>query len=170
MATMAKKLLPIIALLVLALPGCVPIDALNPFYTDSNVIFDPALLGSWQGNEPEEFYRFDRADNNAYQFVYVKKKDSEIRQEVVLEAHLINLGGEKYLDLVCRAIEGSPRQAVFQMDSSRKGARFTPALERVGLGMYLEILGPTPGKGPIQELQVKFRPAHWIFKVEQHEK
>lgn len=167
---MPRRILPIIALLVLVLMGCVPIDALNPFYTDNNVIFDPALLGKWQGNEPNEFYRFDRGENNAYQFVYVKTKESEIQQEAVFEAHLINLGGEKYLDMVCREIKGSPQQAVFQMDSSRKGARFTPTLERVGTGMYLEILGPTPGKGTMQELQVKFRPAHWILKVEQHEK
>jgi hypothetical protein len=36
--------------------------------------------------------------------------------------------------------------------------------------VYLEVLGPNPGKGTSQELQVKVRPAHWIFKVYLSEK
>jgi hypothetical protein len=152
------------------LTGCVPVDSLSPLYTDNNVIFEPALLGRWGTAESNAVVRFDRGEDNAYQMVVLEQKDSDGVKETVFETHLINLGGEKYLDVVPKEIEGSTEQFLFQMDSAKKGSRFAPTLERIAQGVYLEILGPTPGRGTLQELHVKVRTAHWIYKVELHEK
>ena len=56
------------------------------------------------------------------------------------------------------------------MDSSRKSSRFAPAMQKIADGLYIEVLGPTPGKGTLQDLQVKLRPAHWFAKVDIREK
>jgi hypothetical protein len=170
MNDMARKISLLVLLCFLFLTGCVPVDCLNPLYTDSNVIFEPALLGKWAGAEPDESVRIERADNNAYQIILTEKKDSSTMQETVYEAHLVSLGGEKYLDLVPKQFPGSSNDILFTMDSAKKGSRFAPRLEKIAEGLYLEVLGPTPGKGTAQELHVKLRPVHWIFKVEQHEK
>ena len=56
------------------------------------------------------------------------------------------------------------------MDSSRKSSRFAPAMQKIADGLYIEVLGPTPGKGTLQDLQVKLRPSHLFAKVDIHEK
>ena len=33
----------------LLLTGCVPVDSLNPLYTDKDIVFDESLLGTWVG-------------------------------------------------------------------------------------------------------------------------
>ncbi len=43
-------------------------------------------------------------------------------------------------------------------------------MQKIGDGLYIEVLGPTPGKGTLQDLQVKLRPSHWFAKVDIHEK
>jgi len=146
------------------------VDCLNPLYSDKNTLVEPALVGQWVGDNPEEgSLRFDLADD-VYQMVLTEKKDSAYMKETVYEGHLISLGGEKYLDVAPKMFESGSAQALFSMDSSRKGAQFAPTLEKIGEGMYLEILGPTPAKGNVQELRAKLRPVHWIFKVELTEK
>lgn len=170
MRGMNKKYLFLLALLA-CLSGCVPVDSLNPLFTDKNVIFDPALVGKWVGSDPEEgFLRFDRAEDDSYQMVMVAKATSGLLQETVFTAHLVSLGGEKYLDVSPKQLEGAPQQYLFRTDGSKKGSTFRPALERIGDGVYLEVLGPSPGKGNSQELQLKLHPAHWIFKVYLSEK
>jgi hypothetical protein len=85
-------------------------------------------------------------------------------------AHLVSLGGEKYLDVSPTQFEGTAQQYLFRTDGSKKGSMFRPALERISDGVYLEVRGPIPGKGNSQELQLKLRSAHWIFKVYLNEK
>jgi hypothetical protein len=170
MRRMNKKHLVFFALLA-CLTGCVPVDSLNPLFTDKNVIFDPALVGKWVGSDPEEgFLRFDRAEDDSYQMVLMAKATSGMMQETVFKAHLVSLGGEKFLDVSPKQLEGSDQQYLFRTDGSRKGSNFQPVLERIGGGVYLEVRGPSPGKGNSQELQLKLRPAHWIFKVYLSEK
>ncbi len=48
MALMNKRYLVLLALLA-CLTGCVPVDSLNPLYTDKDLAFDESLLGSWVG-------------------------------------------------------------------------------------------------------------------------
>ncbi|MGE5324767.1 MAG: hypothetical protein ACM3SW_18010, partial [Actinomycetota bacterium] len=98
-----------------------------------------------------------------------EKKDQGTHEENVYEAHLVNLGGDKYLDVVPKNILGAPAAATVRMNTAKKGARFAPTLQRIADGLYIEVLG-TPVKATIQELQIKLRPVHWFAKVEIHEK
>lgn len=165
---MAKRS-SILLLVALFFTGCVPIDSLNPIYTDSNVIFDAALLGRWASSQSDESLRVERGENNSYLVIF-EKKDQDTHEESVCEAHLVNLGGDKYLDVVPKNVLGMPAAGTFRMDKAKKGARFAPTLQRIADGLYIEVLGPMPGKGTIQELQVKLRPVHWFAKVEIHQK
>ena len=155
--------------LLLFLTGCVPIDSLNPIYTGSDGIFDPALLGRWASGQSDESLRVERGENNSYLVIF-EKKDQDTHEENVYEAHLVNLGGDKYLDVVPKTVLGAPAAATFQMDRAKKNARFAPTLQRITDGLYIEVLGRAPGKARIQELQIKLRPVHWFAKVEIHEK
>ncbi len=158
-----------LALLLGSLLGCVPIDSLSPIYTDSNVIFDPALLGRWASRQSDESLRVERGENNSYLVVF-EKKNGDAHEETVYQAHLVNLGGDKYLDVVPENVLGAPAAGTFWMDTGKKGARFAPTLQRIADGLYIEVVGPTPAKATIQELQIKLRPAHWFAKIEIHEK
>lgn len=161
----------LLIVLLACLTGCVPVDALNPFYTDKNVIFDPGLAGTWVGSNPEEgSLRFIRTTEDAYQMIITERTSSGDLEESIYSAHLISLGGEKYLDVTGGHLPNQTQTSLFSMNASKKGAKFEPALREVGGGFYLEVLGPTPGKGGTQELQVKLHPAHWILKIVLSEK
>jgi len=75
----------------LALAGCVP--SLHPLYTSKDVIFDPALVGSWR-NEDGDTWQFLGAPGDAYEAVVTTS--GEPRR---MEAHLIRVGEERFLDL-----------------------------------------------------------------------
>src|ERR1051326_3676341 len=166
---MDKRYLVFFALLA-CLAGCVPVDSLNPLYTANNIIFDPALVGKWvSGNPDEGFLRFDRAAEDSYQMVMVSRNSDSVEEQIYI-AHLVSLGGEKFLDVSPRELDPSAKQYLFRTDPARKGARFEPRLERIGTGFYLEVLGPTPGRGNSQELQLKLHPVHWMMKVSLTEK
>src|SRR5712691_11635222 len=95
-----------LAMLVMTfLAGCAPVDSLNPLYTDKDVVFDKALLGQW--GSPKEGLTFVKLRDNAYRMVITQKKDDEADQvSVVFEAHLVNLQGHRFLDLVCEESAG----------------------------------------------------------------
>src|SRR5262245_19462460 len=96
-----RKSYKVFFLLLAGLTGCVPVDSINPLYTDRNVIFEPTLLGKWTGSNPDDgFLRFERGDNDAYQLIVTQKNKTTI-----FDAHLVSLGGEKYLDVSPRQFE-----------------------------------------------------------------
>jgi len=150
--------------------GCKPIESLNPIYSDNNIIFDKGLLGRWGIPGETAVLRLERGADNSYVMIYEKTEDDgETKSVGVFDVHLVSLGGEKYFDIVSQTIlQGGSR--TLQMDSSRKSSRFAPAMQKVADGLYIEVLGPTPGKGTLQDLQVKLRPAHWFAKVDIREK
>lgn len=166
-----RKTYILLALMVACLAGCVPVDSLNPLYSGKNVIFDPFLVGKWVSSNPDDgSLRFDRAEEDAYQMVVTGKSSSGLLGETVYVAHLISLGGEKYLDVEPRQFDRSSQMYLFHTDPAKKGSKFEPSLEQIASGVYMEVSGPNPGKGTSQELQVKIRHAHWIFKVYLSEK
>jgi hypothetical protein len=161
-----RKIAALIAIsLTLFLSGCVPVDCLNPLYSD-NTIIDKSLVGDWVTGDPSDYarIRIDLTDD-VYQIVCRNTKEQGY-EETVYRGHLISLGGEKYLDMEPKMLEGGSSQPIFNMDSSKKGAQFSPTLEKIAEGMYLELLGPVPVKGTVVELRAKLRPVHWIIKVE----
>ena len=76
-----KKFLLLLAGLLL-LTGCVPVDSLNPLYTDKDLAFDESLLGSWVGPDNGddgvlEFIARDEDGKKSYSLVMTEKdKDS----------------------------------------------------------------------------------------------
>lgn len=154
--------LPFFVLLV----GCVPVDSLNPIYTDNNVIFDPSLVGTWVADNPNDGgLRIARAGENAYQFVVTERADGSWLKESVFDVHLVSLGGEKFLDVQPRQL-GFVDQARINAVLSKSGLRFEPSLIDLGGDLFIEFLGTGSKKANGYEVQMRLRPAHWILKVD----
>jgi hypothetical protein len=167
----ARYLLLLVVLLVLVcLTGCfTSVEMLNPLYNGKDVLFDPKLLGAWNaGNDTT--LRFERESNDGYQMVVTSKDSSGVQSVEVFSIHLVSLGGETYLDASPRQISGHAQQYMFRTDPVKKSSKFEPTLERIDQGVYLEVVGPSPGKGNSQELQVTLRTAHTFCKVKIGEK
>jgi|ERR1051326_4335635 hypothetical protein len=73
--------------------GCVP--SLNPLYTEQDLIFDPALVGSWSGDNEKETWLFEKSGDKAYKL----KQTDEDGHTALFEAHLFKLKDYKFLDL-----------------------------------------------------------------------
>ena len=55
-----KKWASTVLLFFAIVTGCVP--TLNPIYTDKDLIFDPALLGTWGSDDPREKWVFEKTN------------------------------------------------------------------------------------------------------------
>lgn len=93
--------LPIVAFL---LTGCI-IRSLDPFYTDKDLVYDPALAGTWQG-EKEEGDTWEFTGNPAeksYALVHTDKKGNQAEFSV----RLFQLGKTRFLDCVLTELTDS---------------------------------------------------------------
>ena len=77
--------------LVLWMTGCVP--SLQPLYTDKDTLFDPALVGTWEGKE--ESWLIRRSEGNFYQLTVKPAKGAP----ATFEGRLVELGTARFLDL-----------------------------------------------------------------------
>ncbi len=76
-----------------ALTGCV-VTSVYPFYSEKDLVFEPALLGSWQKvGQPEERWEFERGRANGYRVSCRSEGKTNVGQ-----GHLFMLHGEKFLD------------------------------------------------------------------------
>lgn len=85
------KMLVAVGIVMLVL-GCVP--SLHPLYTEKDVTFDPALVGTWSEKDKTDTWTFEKSADNAYALT--------ITEEGVpgkFEAHLVRLGEMLFLDL-----------------------------------------------------------------------
>jgi hypothetical protein len=162
------KLHKILAALTLAvgLAGCAPVDSLNPLYTENDVVFEPTLLGQW-GTEKDGL-NVAKLGENGYRLV-LSGRDDESGQivTVVLDAHLVNLQGNRFLDVVCRQAESvSDSQPIpeVHVTHTKAGVKIEPHLVSAGSGTYLELL-PGESNGDDDRFSMRPRQAHWIFKV-----
>lgn len=80
--------------LLAIITGCVP--CLNPIYTDKDLIFDPALVGTWGSGDVKEKWIFTKAGEKAYK---LRQTDSD-GLTADFEARLVRLGNYKFLDLM----------------------------------------------------------------------
>jgi hypothetical protein len=100
-------LMSITALLVLT--GCVP--SLQPLYTDEDLSFDPALLGTWTGGNPGETWEFKHGETRECKQA-IKTECKEYRLVVTepesrfseggkgeFTVHLVMVDGMRFLDL-----------------------------------------------------------------------
>ena len=138
------------------LTGCQPVDSFSPLYRDKDVIFDPALLGQWK--EKDATLEFFKAADNAYDVVF--SDDVTPSEHMELEGHLMNLEGQKFLDLVPKKWSAKPDSYQFSMEQGKNGSTLMPSLVHAGDGAYLEF---RPAKAPRMEVQLRM--AHWFFRV-----
>ena len=172
-ARMKPKILCLLALLA-CLTGCVPVDSLNPLYTDKDIVFDESLLGVWVGpNNGEDgglkFSRFVQDGQKGYvQKGYVLtmfdgNKKLEDAEKMVFHAFLIKLDGREFLDAVLQDDNPEPDSYSLQIKSTQSGTRIEPQLIKVGAASYFEFGTSMPGDNG--RFQAQLRPAHWLMKI-----
>jgi len=162
-----KKFLLLLAGLFL-LTGCVPVDSLNPLYTDKDIAFDESLLGSWVGSDNGaegvlEFIVHDEDGSKGYLLVMTdKNKESDTYKKTVYQAHLVKLNDRPFLDVTPQTFEASPNSYPLQVKSGKGGTTVEPALLRLGEAAYLEF---SSGAGAGGKIDAHLRRAHWIVRV-----
>src|SRR5947209_10220504 len=126
MALMNKRYLSLLALLA-CLTGCVPVDSLNPLYTDKDVVFDESLLGSWVGSDNGEdgvleFIARDEDGRKTYLLVMTdKNKDLKLFKKTVYRARLVELNKHFFLDVVQESFEPQSTTYFLQVKSGKNG-------------------------------------------------
>jgi hypothetical protein len=161
-----KKFLPLLAGLLL-LTGCVPVDSLNPLYTDKDLAFDESLLGSWVGpyNGDDGVLQFiarDEDGKKSYSLVMTEKdKDSNGYKRTVYHAHLVKLNEHMFLDVVPETFDSRPNSYSLRVKYGKSGGTIEPALLKLGEAAYLEFQNGAPdGK-----VAAHLRRAHWIMNI-----
>jgi len=157
---------------LLMLTGCVPVDSLNPLYTDKDVAFDESLLGSWVGpdNGDEgglEILAQEQDGKKSYLMVMTdKNNDLKIFKKTVYHARLVKLNEHLFLDVVQESFQPQSANYLLDVKSGKGGATIEPALLKLGDATYLEFQnGATDGK-----VGAHLRRAHWILKVARKDK
>jgi hypothetical protein len=94
----------ILLLFALALSGCVP--SWNPFYTEKDLVLDPALVGTWQPVEvkesSKEAWAFTKTGDKSYRLA----QTDEDGHKADFEARLFKLKAHVFLDLYLAKVEG----------------------------------------------------------------
>jgi|SRR6185295_1561313 len=76
----------------LVLAGCVP--SLNPLYTEKDLVFEAALVGTWaEQDDSQETWGFEKSGEKQYKLVI-----NENGKTGEFEVHLLKLGNTLYLD------------------------------------------------------------------------
>jgi hypothetical protein len=168
-----KKFLLLLAGLLL-LTGCVPVDSLNPLYTDKDTAFDESLLGSWVGSDNGadgvlEFIARDEDGKKTYLLVMTDKdKESDTYKRTIYQAHFVKLNDGAFLDVTPQTFETSLNSYPLQVKSGKRGTTIEPALLRLGEAAYMEFSpGAHDGGGKID---AHIRRAHWIVRVTRKDK
>lgn len=86
-----------------AFSGCEGDDAfwvlsLQPSFTDSDLEFDPELVGTWLSDDSSLKMTFTEGEKRAYKLLVVES-DSGDQKSGEFEAHLVRLGSDWFLDL-----------------------------------------------------------------------
>jgi len=149
--------------LLACLTGCVPVDSLNPLYTDKDVVFDESLLGEWTGTDPSETggMKFIKQGNDAYAIVMSDTDANGEPKNTFYDAHLLNIGGQKFLDVQQREWSASQASYPLHVGGSKGEQKIEPPLLRLGESAYMEFA--VEGKGPA--VVAHLRNAHLFFKI-----
>lgn len=151
-----------LAILVGLLVGCGPVSSLNPLFTDSDLDFDPALLGLWteKGPDPASL-RFEQAGPKVYRVTSTEWDGNDgLVNITAYEAHLVRLGGYRFLDVTPLQMTATDSRPV------RSGVDDTQSrLVKICDALYVELqaAGSDESHWPAQ---VRLRRGHWIFRLE----
>ncbi len=97
---MRNLILSIAALLMLFVVGCGPALSLHPLYTDEDVVFNPALVGSWGDSSDNLIFR--QMEDNLYSVTFIATFISGSNDSLALEGHLLQLGNYMFMDVKSR--------------------------------------------------------------------
>src|SRR5579859_3587599 len=160
---MNRKYVVLIALLV-CLTGCMPLDSLNPLYTEKDIVFDKSLAGAWliPGKEDEGVLSFvtlvENGKDSGYSVSMTTKNSDGTCSAMEFYGHEIELGGKKFLDLKVRAWDAGDHVYPLQIASAKGGTAINPQFLRLGTAAYMEFKG---GK----QVEAQLHAAHWIARV-----
>lgn len=79
--------------IVLVLAGCEPVPSVHPLFSEHDVVFEPALVGTWVMRENGDTLTFHQSGDKAYEATYTEENVA-----VKFEVHLIQLGKFLFLD------------------------------------------------------------------------
>lgn len=88
--------------------SCIP--AVNPFYTEKDLVFDSRLLGEWlEKNTKEEpqVWKFEKGGDKSYKLTVIEKGNKEGK----FSAHLFTLKKNQFLDLISTDCNYATNQA-----------------------------------------------------------
>lgn len=74
--------------------GCIP--CLYPIYTEKDIRYDPALLGTWSEEGDKPSWVFTEGENHSYRLVFTDGED----RVATFTVHLVDVRGTQFLDLV----------------------------------------------------------------------
>lgn len=98
------RVLAALATIGLLLAGCV-VTSVYPWYTAKDVVFNPALVGTWVSaastDAVRESVRFERGEGDAYLMTL-----TDAEKSVAYDAHLFKLKGQLFLDYCPRERPG----------------------------------------------------------------
>ena len=84
--------------LILLMVGCIP--SLRPLYTEKDLVFEPALVGTWTAEDGKEVWTFEKSSDNGYRLIY-----SSNGKAANFDARLLRLGKTQFLDLFPEKME-----------------------------------------------------------------
>ncbi|HUJ31376.1 MAG TPA: hypothetical protein VLY23_08860 [Candidatus Acidoferrum sp.] len=133
-----------VILVLLLLEACGPILSIHPFYEDKDVVFDPALLGTWVDPTDADSAPlvFERGKGDSYKAIMRSDDNSDV--DAVFEVHLLKLGGRVFLD----AVQMKNRIAGKEVD--------------IGLAVPAHILGQVSIEGNV--LHLSLLDQEWVEK------
>ncbi len=124
----------------LALVGCVP--SWNPFYTEKDLVFDPALVGSWRpteaGVESKEAWEFSKNGEKLYR---LQQTDDQGRT-AIFDAGLFKLNNRMFLDLYLTKIEGEGLKVNDWAEVSLVPAHLLLLVEQIKPSVKLALMDP----------------------------
>lgn len=72
---------------------CTP-PSLHPLFTEENLVFEPALVGTWTNEKGDETWTFQKSSETAYELIHVEKGVS-----AKFEARLVRMEDFLFLDV-----------------------------------------------------------------------
>jgi hypothetical protein len=80
-----------ICLCILCVAGCVP--SLHQLYTDKTLVYEPAIVGTWQHDEERWEFVGDPNDRS-YELTIFEKEDKQSK----LKTHFVEFSGQRFFD------------------------------------------------------------------------
>ena len=127
-------------LITLALAGCVP--SINPFYAEKDLVFDPALVGTWRPLEAKEGSKETWAFTSVGDKLYQLAHTDEEGRKAVFDARLFKLKDHRFLDLYLTKVEGDQLKVNDWASISLVPAHLLLKVEQIEPALKLAVMNP----------------------------